>query len=515
MAIYCKQCKKIIKDRQYFKCSVCNVHLHLDCTSISFQRYRLMSAPDRSAYKCDSCRSKHQNIQKALPLTPTNSSSPTSSPHKQTPAGTKKISTLPLPLAQEDSNEDIENVTHRQKYRVNVEIENSFDELPNEEYTSSVSTPIGNTNRSYSEIPHYTSDKLQELREKIETLEKKLEIAENEIDNMSLENHNLNKKIAEYELKVKKLSHICKATPESNKKKQNQNRLSSTRLDFSTKKIKPQKVKTCKELTAINNTCIASSTLETQNKTDLPHLSGDVQDSKKVNTSSEVINLSETNINKQKICLISTNSSTYTRNIAQRHLRGNYDMCHYLMTNHGIKSLLHRIDKKVENFTFQDYCIIMMGDLDFDSTTDYHELIYYIRNKILQIVHTNVIICLPTYRYSRLANLFNWRVELFNHLLYLDNMTHEYANIIDSNLNLTYDFTSFRRQSGSLNNRGMQKIFNDINEFMESDKEVQTFETLLESPQIEIENLSGGEQPKPVQADLFRSETWNTLPKHT
>lgn len=42
-------------------------------------------------------------------------------------------------------------------------------------------------------------------------------------------------------------------------------------------------------------------------------------------------------------------------------------------------------------------------------------------------------------------------------------MTHEYAYALDSNRNLSYDYTMFHKRNGSLNNNGMRLIFRDIN----------------------------------------------------
>lgn len=39
--------------------------------------------------------------------------------------------------------------------------------------------------------------------------------------------------------------------------------------------------------------------------------------------------------------------------------------------------------------------------------------------------------------------MFNWRVETFNNLLYLDIMTHEHAYILDSNKYLDYNYNMF------------------------------------------------------------------------
>lgn len=58
--------------------------------------------------------------------------------------------------------------------------------------------------------------------------------------------------------------------------------------------------------------------------------------------------------------------------------------------------------------------------------------------------------------------MFNSRIEYFNRLLYLDILTLQYAYLFDSNLNLDYDYSSFSRLNGKINNHSLDVIFKDI-----------------------------------------------------
>jgi hypothetical protein len=113
-----------------------------------------------------------------------------------------------------------------------------------------------------------------------------------------------------------------------------------------------------------------------------------------------------------------------------------------------------------------DYCIVMIGDEDFSKTKDYVNLIYYIRDTLQQIKHTNIIICLSTYKVGNFYGMFNWRVETFNKLLYLDVMTHGHANLLDSNEKLDYDFNMFKRYFGTINHYGMNTIFQNLQDLI-------------------------------------------------
>lgn len=124
--------------------------------------------------------------------------------------------------------------------------------------------------------------------------------------------------------------------------------------------------------------------------------------------------------------------------------------------------MLLNFDKKLKDFTLSDICIILIGENDFNTTTAYFDLIFYIRSTLSEIKHTNVIICTPTFKYEWHTNIYNSRIENFNNSLYLDILAHEHAYYLDSNKNLLCDFKMFDKLTGKLNNNGMSIVFTDI-----------------------------------------------------
>lgn len=60
--------------------------------------------------------------------------------------------------------------------------------------------------------------------------------------------------------------------------------------------------------------------------------------------------------------------------------------------------------------------------------------------------------------------MYNWRVENFNSLLYLDTQHHQYAFTFDCNSNLEYDDKMFSRKYHSVNNYGLTTIMAGIKE---------------------------------------------------
>lgn len=167
-----------------------------------------------------------------------------------------------------------------------------------------------------------------------------------------------------------------------------------------------------------------------------------------------------------KLCILSTNTQNKVLTIAQDSLHTS-GLCHYIKPNCKITELLTDIDKKICDFTRNDFCIILIGDEDFQMTQDYFEIIKSIRELLQSVKHTNIIICLPTYKYGIAMDVFNWRVENFNNLLYMDVSTHEHAYIFDSNKDLSYDSTMFRRKSGHINNHGIRVMFKTLAEYLD------------------------------------------------
>lgn len=165
---------------------------------------------------------------------------------------------------------------------------------------------------------------------------------------------------------------------------------------------------------------------------------------------------------KKKICILSTNKDNKILDLAEDYLGYNSEICHYLKPNTRVNELLNGIDVKLADFTMADFCIVLIGEEHFKTTQDYFSTIKNIRDIMQEINNTNIILCLPTYRCANLNDMYNWRIESFNNLLYLDVETYEHAYLFDSNRKLEYDSTMFNKYSGKINNNGMRRIFQNL-----------------------------------------------------
>lgn len=98
----CEKCVKLITDRQFLLCKLCQSHYHLSCTTVSMSRfYNTLIGEHRDNWKCDSCVKTLHNEDM------------TKSPSPQSPC--KSNNSTPK-----------NNITHRVKQVANVSTENSF-----------------------------------------------------------------------------------------------------------------------------------------------------------------------------------------------------------------------------------------------------------------------------------------------------------------------------------------------------------------------------------------------------
>lgn len=325
------------------------------------------------------------------------------------------------------------------KFKINVSTENSFDSLTEEDgetsYISSSSTT--QLNRSYpNEYVNMnkrinTNSKIDELQNRILDLEQKLQIADNEIENLLSENNTLSKQLHNYELKIKKITEVCKSTPKKKNLKKNKNRKNRSLSISQTETPKLHRCKIVQPETSIKISAANSP-----------------PDGATLNTTT-----------RKKLCFLSTTNQYNLIQILEQNITNqDFEFCHYIQTQRGILALMEGIENKLRDFDKNDYCIILVGESDFTTSKDYIQLIYQIREKTRSLYHTNIIIAAPTYICG--AMIYNYRIEMFNNLLNLDIQTHNYAYLVDSNRPLTYDM--FSPYNGKLNKKGMQRIIHQI-----------------------------------------------------
>ncbi|KAL0859710.1 hypothetical protein ABMA27_010072 [Loxostege sticticalis] len=444
--VSCAQCHKVIKQKQYLKCSQCNLAYDLKCTGKE-KLYYLMDKDRKTKWICDKCKRKKTTTKNYT--TPV-SSKPT---EKQSQDKTKKTHANKKPMECDSLNfnattsatpndtlhDNTDNITRRKKNTtvINIPTDNSFDSLQTdldnyEEQDITCSTPQ-QLNRSCPTIMVKSHLDYEALHAKLDCLQQKYVSAENQIELLLSENFTLKKTIEEYKSKLSNLTSIYKniEQPSASKSKSDSARKSSR------KKIR-------KYMNDSQNT-----------------------ESFHGSSTEEVINVipqadcTEKGL-KPKISILSSSSNNNILKTVINTFQDEYDLCHFKTPHRGVLDLLQTIDEKTRNFTKDDFCVIMIGEKDFETSQNYKGLVKNIRNRLIALNKTNVILCLPTFKCGRLTQLFNRRIEIFNRLLYLDIQEREYAYLLDSNLHLTYDYHMFSGPQGIININGIKNIMTNL-----------------------------------------------------
>ncbi|KAG7305369.1 hypothetical protein JYU34_009432 [Plutella xylostella] len=340
---------------------------------------------------------------------------------------------------------------------------------------------LNGTTNSMPLISDDEDDQIKTLKDQIESLTIELRTAHEEISTLNLENTELKGNIE----KLKKDNDIMKKVTNSlksdittpNKRKINNTEGSLKKSNSSTVSKKKGK----KKSDNMSSPMSCGDPLETPRDSHLKKLDAQTQTSisspipAKTNPESERSLKAHKHAksttgqppksikqdNKKKVLIISANKTNNILQIGEEKLGPNYKICHNLNTNAGIRELFKDLAENTKNLTRKDVCIVMIGEEDFKKTSDYFELVLLIRNATRHIENTNILICMPTYKYNGYKTMYNWRVETFNNLLYLDVSTHEHVFLMDSNENIKYSFDMFSQQ-GCVNNVGMNVVFDDI-----------------------------------------------------
>jgi hypothetical protein len=333
-----------------------------------------------------------------------------------------------------DSGENFITLRNRTKKRRTSlpDFTSSFTSANENNYTLSCSLPDVTTCRE--EI-------INELKDEIAKLRNELNIANNEIDNLNITNRQLIRKVETQESIIKLYKTV--SIDDLNKSAKNGKSFMSTPIRNIRENTLPRNEIMISSSNKVHNTMVM------KNKPTL------------LSTPKSDAAVTGRNDKRKKICFISSTERESTAKVI-RNKFGEYEMCHYRVPGGGALELSSRLQEKLKGFTMNDYCVIMLGETDFTVSKKYLYVVHKLRQTLLTVQHTHVIICVPTYKYCSQANLFNNRVEIFNNLIYRDNVKHEYCYVLDSNKNLECSHSMFLKQNGMVNNHGVKIILNDI-----------------------------------------------------
>lgn len=422
----CSKCTKHIINREFLKCCHCNKTYDLGCTNVTQKRFNLME--NKLSWKCNECHShdlKNNDKQNKKNSFPSNSITVSSTPTKAY-----------VTFRRQNQNKH-DNLINKLS-PAETSTKNSFESLPTDDEESTVAENY-TLNRSCPELGTITEDTLDDYRSKITTLELKLQSAENEIQNLLLENCSLQKRVNENNITIKRLTQICSNT--STPKIQKNKIMEKGILNFNQSKM-----------TSTHN--VSKTTKTSTITTEITQVKARINQPTQLAVRSTVKN--------KKIAIISTTSSR-NNNIMVKNMLNYFDefSCYHLgIPGGGINQLIKGLQNEIQDYTMQDFCIVMIGDQDFRTSNHFNAkaLVHELRLELGKVKHTNVILCTPTYICG--APLYNYRVEIFNKYLIDDIQTHKYSYVLDSNLNVTFDMFSY--STGKITNIGIKNVFADI-----------------------------------------------------
>lgn len=417
----CTKCHTIITRNNLIICSICKLNYDLQCANVSEKRFSLMTNENKLNWKCHDCIANF-----------------------------------------------VSNVTIRRPTRVK-----SVSDI-----SSILNSTLNISDSSANSAPNISVDydQINELKHQIVELKIQLESAHAEIANLSLENHEIKEKLEDHERKLEmfrkatktlntltpKRTNKCSSTyrninvtPQNN----TQNKPNLTDTD-TTQIIKTNVMEIEANINTFNkstNNANANNLLDnyTNIQRENPVTSNkNLKESTDTTTSTKTITTKTTQI-KRKLYIISTDKR-YNIEALEDTYGNNYDIFHFKNPNGGIKELLTNIEFRLKGFTMNDFCLILIGETDFQMTADYVHLVLLIQEKLQKLSHTNMVIGLPTFRLN--TTFFNSRIETFNNLLYLNLSLHKNAYMFDTNLNLDYNYNMFTKYKGVINNTGIQCI---------------------------------------------------------
>ncbi|CAG5006123.1 unnamed protein product [Parnassius apollo] len=279
----------------------------------------------------------------------------------------------------ETSQESIYYITQRKKQK----------QTSQENLTTSYWSRNSNSLPDFSRI--ITSDNLQVLKLELMRLQTELNIANNEIKNLNAINTELNKKNQEQEKIIELYKTIN--VDELNPSKVLTNPCMSTPLGNQSEKVKryPSYKKEFPLPEDGNKKHIATIPIHA-NKRDFTSRNNIIDTSKPINyTEKHIFNT------KPNICIISGISNHKQSSIKRdKMMEQSAAYSHYRTPGGDIDQLSRGLQEKLANFTLNDFCILMIGDTDFKVSKNYKNIVYILKQRILAVQHTNIIICLPT-----------------------------------------------------------------------------------------------------------------------
>lgn len=363
----CGKCMQTLPRKQFVTCSLCKISYDIDCAQLE-KLFFLMNKERRNQWTCKIC----------------------------------KNDVTPYPIENRVSTPVSQNVTIRPKHTTNLPSTNSFDSFADTISDSDVdiegSTLFeSNLNRSCPQLETTTREEMEQLQKIIMELRTKLSSAEKEIDNLSLENGTLKKKITTLETKISKLKQVCGSSTKKQCKRQKKERNLYMGINQSFENLN---IETEKEPTIYTP----------------PILDPKISNGQNIGKNGEISQ-------RHKIIVISDQQGKYVRSNLQELLGGDFHVSSVIKSGAKLGSLLKNETKTAASLTKNDYMIIA-GGINDDNPYD---VLNAIEKFLNHTTNTNIIIAEIPYNNNMSVDklsLLNYEIRYicnqFEHATFLD-----------------------------------------------------------------------------------------------
>lgn len=421
----CAQCNRKIAEKHFLTCAQCKQSYDLSCTN-NEKLYNLMDKERRASWNCMKCKQRKLNqkrtstpiiLKKNVGVASTSRQTEGTNVAKSAKGETEisKINLVPAPL-ESRLHTPSNYVTQRNKNKINIATENSFESLPSDEESDDDCSRT--LNRSCPDTAYGLKEKLNAQRFEISKLENKLQTAENEIENLIVENFSLKKQILAYERKTEVLSQICKTTKKKTGK--GNKSINKTTLNFTSMDEVDDKRRNQSLQENIVNSEDVYSLKNGYKDGDRKNL--DENENKFENNEPKekpFHTIREQTISKRKVIIFSDESGKQLRKLLQDSLGEKYNVTAIVKPNAQIEDVLKTCNDICQNYTTQDYVVFMGGSHDRNPLNFKCSLYNYVS----LLTNTNVII--SEIHYNKHLNvhkqneLVRWVCTQFSHATYL------------------------------------------------------------------------------------------------
>lgn len=373
----CGKCSKQLPRKQYLTCSLCSISYDIDCAGAE-KRFFIMNDEHKRRWKC-------------LPCTQSTSS----------------VINMSTPIT--------ENVTFRNKCIINVSTSNSYESLT-ETLLDDDDDDNSRLNRSCPELSSFKTEDLEELKQKMLSLQLKLDTAEKEIENLVTENAYLTGKLAENELKIKRLKLVCTSSGKSTKKRK---KISVSKLSTTTNQCSTEKRK---ESTGLRHSLATNQSFEGLNipKTDSKKtesnkdLSGEIKSKKNI-----IYILGDQQVRGLALKLLESRSGRWN---------DAYDVISLIKPHARSSDILSSFNMLPNNINKNDIIILSVGSND----TDPYLLFNNVCNTLCKFNNCKVFVTnVKTNRHlnvNRLNNELYMLIRKYDNCTYIDINNKNYEN---------------------------------------------------------------------------------------